>query len=86
MNEFPVPEIQRMPLDAIILEIKSFGLGDPRAFDFIEQPSEESISYSLQKLLDLECIDYAEDITDLGKTLAALPIDAVLGKMLVLGT
>lgn len=27
MNEFPVPEILRMPLDATLLEIKALGLG-----------------------------------------------------------
>ncbi|KAI8901950.1 hypothetical protein BC833DRAFT_617188 [Globomyces pollinis-pini] len=86
MNDFPIPEILRMPLDSIILEIKSFGLGDPREFDFIERPSEVNIAASLEKLHNLGCIDWNENITDLGRVLAALPVDAVLGKMLVLGT
>jgi ATP-dependent RNA helicase DHX34 len=81
-----VPEILRMPLDSIVLEIKSLGLGEPRSFDFLERPSDQSIVASLEKLSNLGCIDEREEITNLGRVLSALPIDSVLGKMLVLGS
>jgi HrpA-like RNA helicase len=75
-----------MPLTSIILEIKVFGLGDPRVFDFIERPAESSISSAISKLSVLGCIDQYEEITDLGKILAKMPVDQVLGKMLILGS
>lgn len=36
LNDFPVPEIQRAPLEPLILQIKALDLGDPRTFDYVE--------------------------------------------------
>lgn len=36
MNDFAVPEIQRAPLEPVVLDIKALDLGDPTQFDFIE--------------------------------------------------
>jgi ATP-dependent RNA helicase DHX34 len=36
MNDFAVPEIQRAPLEPIVLDIKALELGDPTRFEFIE--------------------------------------------------
>jgi HrpA-like RNA helicase len=84
--DFPVPEILRMPLDSIVLEILSLDLGDPIEFEFIERPSQESINYSMEKMISLGCIDVNREITSLGRVLSSLPIDCVLGKMLILGS
>jgi HrpA-like RNA helicase len=84
-NSFPVPEIQRTCLDPLVLQIKAYNLGDPRSFEFIENPFPQAVEQSLLRLKDLGCIDERENITCLGKVLALLPVDLVLGKMLVLG-
>jgi HrpA-like RNA helicase len=86
MNDFPVPEIQRTCLDPVVLQIQAYKLGDPREFDFIEKPLRSTIENSLLRLKDLEALDDTENITVLGYALALLPIDVVLGKMLILGT
>ena len=85
LNDFPAPEIQRTCLEPLVLQIRAYNLGDPRKFDFIESPLPESIEKSLIRLQDLGCIDNKECITALGNVLALLPVDLVLGKMLVLG-
>jgi HrpA-like RNA helicase len=36
LNDFAIPEIKRIPLESIILQICAFNLGNPRDFDFIE--------------------------------------------------
>ena len=86
LNAFPVPEIQRMCLDPLLLQVKAYGLGDPRNFDFIERPLSISIDQSLCRLQDLGSLDRVENLTILGNALALLPVDVVLGKMLILGT
>ncbi|KAJ3048899.1 DEAH (Asp-Glu-Ala-His) box polypeptide 34 [Rhizophlyctis rosea] len=86
LNEFPVPEILRMPLEPTLLQIRAYGLGDPRDFDFIERPAETSISYSIARLQDLGALSREELLTPLGRVLAVLPLDVVLGKMLILGS
>lgn len=45
-QDYPVPEIQRITLEAIVLQVKALGLGNPRHFDFIERPSVERFLFS----------------------------------------
>ncbi|KAL1918924.1 uncharacterized protein VTP21DRAFT_2305 [Calcarisporiella thermophila] len=85
MNEFAVPEILRAPLEPIILEIRALNMGDPRKFDFIERPSDTALAGSIRLLQRLGALDSEEHITSLGQVLSALPLDAVLGKMLIMG-
>ncbi|XP_058051146.1 probable ATP-dependent RNA helicase DHX34 isoform X2 [Ahaetulla prasina] len=83
---YPVPEIQRVALDALILQMKSMGLGDPRVFPFLEPPLRASLEAALGYLKYQGALDSAEALTPIGTLLAQLPVDVVIGKMLVLGT
>ncbi|XP_029475820.1 probable ATP-dependent RNA helicase DHX34 [Rhinatrema bivittatum] len=83
---YPVPEIQRVALDALVLQMKSMGLGDPRTFPFIEQPPASSLETAILYLRDQGALDDAEHLTPIGNLLAKLPVDVVIGKMLILGS
>ncbi|XP_069500655.1 probable ATP-dependent RNA helicase DHX34 [Ambystoma mexicanum] len=83
---YPVPEIQRVALDALVLQMKSMGLGNPRIFPFIEQPPMSSLETAIRYLRDQGALDDAEDLTPIGNLLAKLPVDVVIGKMLILGS
>ncbi|XP_075346078.1 putative ATP-dependent RNA helicase DHX34 [Mycteria americana] len=85
-SPYPVPEIQRVALDALVLQLKSMGLGDPRTFPFLEPPPSSSLETAVRYLRDQGALDEAEDLTPIGNLLAQLPVDVVVGKMLVLGT
>ncbi|KAG8448719.1 hypothetical protein GDO86_015696 [Hymenochirus boettgeri] len=85
-SPYPVPEIQRVALDALVLQMKSMDLGDPRHFPFIEQPPMSSLETAILYLLDQGALDLHEDLTPIGKLLAKLPVDVVIGKMLILGS
>ena len=83
--DYSTPEIQRIPLESIILQIKTLHFGDPRQFPFIESPAMDTIEASVKslKLHDaLAAVD--EEITPLGQVLASLPVDIPVGKILVL--
>ncbi|XP_074786910.1 putative ATP-dependent RNA helicase DHX34 isoform X2 [Athene noctua] len=82
---YPVPEIQRVALDALVLQMKSMKLGDPRNFPFLEPPPASSLETALRYLQDQGALDGAEELTPIGTLLAQLPVDVVVGKMLVLG-
>ena len=95
MNQFPIPEILKCPLEPILLQIIALNLeSDPRNFQFIEQPTTSNMDNAITRLLNLgavqsytdSCEDDAFYVTELGKILAILPVDIVLGKMLVLGS
>ncbi|XP_060113800.1 probable ATP-dependent RNA helicase DHX34 [Heteronotia binoei] len=83
---YSVPEIQRVALDALVLQMKSMGLGDPRAFPFLEPPPAASLETAVAYLKHQGALDLEEKLTPIGSLLAELPVEVVVGKMLVLGT
>ncbi|KAI8092632.1 putative ATP-dependent RNA helicase DHX34-like protein [Halteromyces radiatus] len=85
LNDYSVPEIQRGALEPIVLNIKALQLGDPRNFDYLEAPSAMAIEASVTCLQNLGALDEMESITNLGTALSNLPVDAVIGKMILLG-
>ncbi|NXP03972.1 DHX34 helicase, partial [Thinocorus orbignyianus] len=85
-SPYPVPEVQRVALDSLVLQLKSMGLGDPRTFPFLEPPPSSSLETAVRYLQDQGALDEAEELTPIGNLLAQLPVDVVVGKMLVLGT
>ncbi|KAI7903485.1 P-loop containing nucleoside triphosphate hydrolase protein [Cokeromyces recurvatus] len=84
-HDFAIPEIQRETLDPLLLQIKSMKFGNPRDFDYIESPSMDFINSSMDFLYNLGAIDSTENLLDLGSVLSKLPVDATVGKMLILG-
>ncbi|XP_027487846.1 probable ATP-dependent RNA helicase DHX34, partial [Corapipo altera] len=83
---YPQPEIQRVALDSLVLQVKSMGLGDPRTFPFLEAPPPASLATALRYLQDQGALDEHENLTPIGHLLAHLPVDVVVGKVLVLGS
>ncbi|XP_004694295.1 PREDICTED: probable ATP-dependent RNA helicase DHX34 [Condylura cristata] len=83
---YPVPEIRRVALDALVLQMKSMSVGDPRTFPFIEPPPPASLETAILYLRDQGALDSSEALTPIGSLLAQLPVDIVIGKMLILGS
>lgn len=83
---YPVPEIHRVALDSLVLQMKSMDLGDPLSFVFIDPPPAASIQTAVTYLKDQGALDSRGELTCIGSLLAQLPVDVVIGKMLVLGS
>lgn len=83
---YPVPEIHRVALDSLILQMKSMCLGDPLSFVFIDPPPAASIQTAVTYLKEQGALDGRGELTSIGSLLAQLPVDVVIGKMLVLGS
>lgn len=79
--EEPMPEIQRMTLDKVVLKLASVGI-DARTLDFFHKPNSEALQTSY-KYLNL--IGALEDIsiTDIGKRILRLPVSVRFGRMLI---
>ncbi|XP_076818876.1 putative ATP-dependent RNA helicase DHX34 [Clavelina lepadiformis] len=86
LADYSTPEIQRVPLDSLILQMKSMGISDVRSFSFIEPPPEGAMNDALRVLTEHGAIDSDENITALGEMLAQLPVDVAIGKMLIMGS
>jgi len=78
------PELLRSALAGVILRLASLGLGPIEAFPFLDPPNERAIADGYQQLVELAAL--APDrraLTPVGRTLARLPIDVKLARMLV---
>jgi ATP-dependent helicase HrpA len=81
--KFTDPEILRASLAAVILRMKSLGLGDVRAFPFVEPPPARAIADGFDLLAELNAIDENAELTAIGHELARLPVDPRVGRMLL---
>ncbi|MBE2212833.1 MAG: ATP-dependent RNA helicase HrpA [Opitutaceae bacterium] len=84
--EFSVPEIHRANLADVILRMKSARLGDIERFPFIDPPPPAAIAAGYALLEELGAIDAQHTLTPLGRDLARLPVDPIVGRMLLQAT
>ncbi|XP_042885965.1 probable ATP-dependent RNA helicase DHX34 [Penaeus japonicus] len=85
-SQYSTPEIQRVPLDSLVLQMISMGLPNVRLFPFIEPPAQEQLENAVQSLKAHAAITEAEGVTTIGNLLSQLPMDISLGKMLIMGS
>eukprot|EP00261_Vitis_vinifera_P036203 XP_019077446.1 PREDICTED: probable pre-mRNA-splicing factor ATP-dependent RNA helicase DEAH4 isoform X3 [Vitis vinifera] len=80
-----VPEIQRSSLAGSVLYLKSLDLPDIDIlkFDFLDSPSSESLQDALRQLYLIDAIDENGSITSVGRTMAELPLESSLSRMLM---
>lgn len=86
LESYTKAEIFRVPLESLLLQMISMGLPNARLFPFIEPPAMESIENSILSLKQLEALTPDEKLTPLGKTLAKIPVEVGIGKMLLIGS
>lgn len=91
MKNITEPEIMRIPLEEVCLNILATGLTRScRSFlcHAAQPPPETSVAVALDRLREIGAItvhEHYESLTPLGRHLAQLPLDARLGKMLIYG-
>ncbi|CBN75205.1 conserved unknown protein [Ectocarpus siliculosus] len=82
------PEIKRVPLDHLVLQIKALGVEEhpsvvlARALD---PPDPKAVQDAVDVLTDLKALGEGAELTPLGWHLAALPCPVQVGKMLIYG-
>jgi ATP-dependent helicase HrpA len=80
------PEIRRAALAGVILRMLSLGLGDIEQFPFLEPPDSRAVADGWQQLGELGAVDANRKLTATGRTMAKLPVDVKLARMLVAAT
>ena len=80
-----LPEIQRSHLADVILKMASLDLGDVKGFPFLDPPKHAAIRDGYDTLFELGALTRNRELTAIGETLAALPIDPRLGRLLIAG-
>jgi ATP-dependent helicase HrpA len=82
---FTDPELLRSSLANVILRMLALQLGDVDAFPFLEAPDPRVVADGYRRLAEISAIDESRALTSIGRTLARLPIDVQLARMLVEG-
>ncbi|KAM0858511.1 hypothetical protein ACQ4PT_047782 [Festuca glaucescens] len=88
MQEYQTPEIKRMPIEELCLQVK---LLDPncRIADFLKKtldpPVPETVKNAITVLQELGALTQDEQLTDLGEKLGSLPVHPSTSKMLLFG-
>ena len=80
---FTEPEILRSSLAGVILRMKSLHLGEVAEFPFLEAPRPKAIADGYQLLSELAAVDEQNQLTELGRALARLPLDPRVGRMVL---
>lgn len=86
----PIPEIHRVPLEQLLLRVKTLPNFDDRTLEavmngVIEPPAEDSVKTAIERLQDVGAFDEQQSLTPLGVHLAALPVDVRIGKLMLFG-
>ncbi len=82
---FTDPEILRTHLAGIILQMKASRLGDIEDFPFLDPPERQSVRDGYALLKELNALDPTGGLTPIGRTLARLPVDPRLGRIILMG-
>jgi len=77
------PELLRSSLANVILRMLSLQLGEVDEFPFLEAPDPRVVADGYRRLAEISAIDDARRLTAIGRTVARLPIDVQLARMLV---
>ncbi|MCP4670818.1 MAG: ATP-dependent RNA helicase HrpA, partial [Desulfobacula sp.] len=83
---FTSPEILRSNLAEVILRMISLNLGDVSNFPFIDKPAPKSIKDGFATLIEIGAIKKNKKkhvLTKIGRTMAKLPIDPKLSRILI---
>lgn len=81
--EYTEPEIKRTNLAAVILRMKSLGLGDIEDFPFLDPPDRRYVNDGLRLLRELAAVDPQGGLTSIGTQLARFPVDPRVGRMIL---
>jgi HrpA-like RNA helicase len=85
------PEVQRVPLEQLVLRIKALqypGTAAEVCARLVEPPAPEAVQRAVEELVFLEALkinNNKEELTALGVHLSTLPVDCRIGKLILLG-
>ncbi len=81
-DAFELPEVQRVDITEVILNLHGRGLRDVQKFRWLTPPSAPALAHAEELLEDLGAID-ADGITALGKQMARMPLHPRMARLLL---
>jgi ATP-dependent RNA helicase DHX29 len=86
MADQQTPEMLRLSLQDLVMRTKICKLGDieQTLASALDPPSSKNIRRAIDALIEVDALTSAEELTPLGRQLAKLPLDAHLGKLVLI--
>ncbi|MEP4048813.1 MAG: helicase-related protein, partial [Luteolibacter sp.] len=84
-EEFETPEVHRIDLAEAVLLLKSAGTTEPRDFRWLDAPTEASLEKAETLLRQLHATDSANELTEIGREMASLPLEPRFARLLLAG-
>ena len=85
-QEFADPEITRTNLASVMLKMLAYGVGRIEDFPFLDPPDVRAIKTAFKLLYELNALTNKKELTNQGRKMASLPVDARFSKMLILSS
>lgn len=82
-DAFTQPELLRSNLASVILQMADLRLGEPEAFPFLDAPEHRQWRDGFDTLRELGAIAEDGGLTKLGRTMARLPVDPRIARMII---
>lgn len=76
------PEVQRLDLAEVVLQLKSMGFADVKSFAWLDAPSPEAMDRAVKELDELGALAADGRLNALGETMAGLPMHPRFSRML----
>ncbi|KAF2687783.1 ATP-dependent RNA helicase A [Lentithecium fluviatile CBS 122367] len=88
MMDQQTPEMLRLSLQDLVMRTKICKLGDieKTLSEALDPPSSRNIRRAIDALIEVDALTCGEELTPLGRQLAKLPLDAHLGKLVLLAS
>ncbi|XP_037804248.1 pre-mRNA-splicing factor ATP-dependent RNA helicase DHX16-like [Penaeus monodon] len=83
MDENTIPEIQRVNLGNVVLQLKSLGIHDLINFDYLDPPPAETLILALEQLYALKALNHKGELTSTGRKMAEIPVDPMMSRMIL---
>ncbi len=82
-RKLDVPEIRRLDLAAVVLELCAWGLRDFGAFEWLDPPPQAALDRALELCRDLGAITAAAELTETGRRMMRIPAAPRIARMMV---
>ena len=82
-NEYNEPEILRINLRNVILELMAIGFPNIDTIDFIDKPKKENYQSAYDELISVKALNRNIELTDFGRKIAILPVEPAFAVVLL---
>jgi ATP-dependent RNA helicase DHX37/DHR1 len=83
-EEYTLAEIQRIPIESVVLQMKNMNIDNVINFPFPSAPSKEQLTIAEKTLVHLGALEKETgNITDIGRQMALLPLAPRLSRMII---